>query len=174
MDVNCVTRFWIAHITWPPTIEKLMVSSTVLNAIKHSITQWALYVTRTQHKKPRFHCICGVSFAFSSQLQSHSAVHRRHATHHCIYPGCGKSFKHKGDLKRHASEHYSSAHECPDCDYKHHDIRNLESHRLTHTDIEKYTCQKCGQKFKFNTQLRHHLKTPNKCIGRKRSDSPEY
>ena len=127
-----------------------------------------------QHKKPRFHCACGASFAFSSQLQSHSAVHRRHATHHCIYPSCGKSFKHKGDLKRHASEHYSNAHECPDCDYKHHDVRNLESHRLTHTDIEKYTCQKCGQKFKFNTQLRRYLKNPNKCIGHKRSDSPEY
>ena len=127
-----------------------------------------------QHKKPRFHCACGASFAFSSQLQSHSAVHRRHATHHCIYPGCVKSFKHKGDLKRHVSEHFSSAHECPDCDYKHHDVRNLESHQLTHTDIEKYTCQKCGQKFKFNTQLRRHLKTPNKCIGRKKSDSPEY
>ena len=127
-----------------------------------------------QHKKPRFHCACGASFALSSQLQLHSAVHRRHATHHCICPSCGKSFKHKGDLKRHASEHYSSAHECPDCDYKHHDVRNLESHRLTHTDIEKYTCQKCGQKFKFNTQLRRHLKNPNKCIGHKRSDSPEY
>ena len=127
-----------------------------------------------QHKKPRFHCACGKSFAFSSQLQSHSAVHRRHATHHCIYPGCVKSFKHKGDLKRHASEHFDSAHECPDCNYKHHDIRNLESHRLTHTDIEKYICQKCGQKFKFNTQLRRHLKTPNNCIKRKRSDSPEY
>ena len=51
---------------------------------------------------------------------------------------------------------------------------NLESHRLTHTDIEKYMCEKCGQKFKFNTQLRRHLKTPTNCIKRKRSDSPEY
>ena len=83
-----------------------------------------------QHNEPRFHCACDKSFAFSSQLQLHSVVHHRHALHHCVYPNCGKSFKHKGDLKRHASEHYSSAHECPDCDYKHHDVRTWN-----HTDL---------------------------------------
>ena len=90
-----------------------------------------------QHKPLRFHCACGVSFAFASQLQTHSVVHRRHASHHCVYPKCNRSFKNKGDLKRHADEHYSAVHECPDCDYTNSDIRNLESHRLKHSDIKK-------------------------------------
>ena len=127
-----------------------------------------------QHRPLRFHCACGTSFAFASQLQSHSVVHRRHASHHCVYPKCNRSFKNKGDLKRHTDEHYSMVHECPDCDYKNSDIRNLESHRLKHTDISKYKCNSCGQGFKYNTQLRRHRNDPNKCPGHKRSDSPEF
>ena len=127
-----------------------------------------------QHKPLRFHCACGVSFAFSSQLQTHSVAHRRHATHHCVYPKCNRSFKNKGDLKRHANEHYSESHKCPDCDYQNSDIRNLESHRLKHSDIINYTCSSCGQGFKYNTQLRRHRNDPNKCSGPKRSDSPEF
>ena len=107
-----------------------------------------------QHKSPWFHCACGALFAFSSQLQTHSVMHRCHASHHCVYPNCNRSFKNKGDLKRHASEHYGKLHECPDCDYKNSDIRNLESHRLKHSDIKKYVCKICGQSFKYNTQLR--------------------
>ena len=127
-----------------------------------------------QHKPLRFHCACGASFAFSSQLQTHSVVHRRHASHHCVYPKCNRSFKNKGDLKWHAEEHYSALHECPDCDYKNSDIRNLESHRLKHSDIINYTCCSCGQGFKYNTQLRRHKNDPNKCPGPKRSESPEF
>ena len=127
-----------------------------------------------QHKPLRFHCACGASFAFASQLQTHSVVHRHHASHHCVYPKCNRSFKNKGDLKRHADEHYSVVHECPDCDYTNSDIRNLESHRLKHSDIINYTCNSCGEGFKYNTQLRRHRNDPNKCPGPKRSDSPEF
>ena len=127
-----------------------------------------------QHKPLRFHCACGASFAFSSQLQTHSVVHRRHASHHCVYPKCNRSFKNKGDLKWHAAEHYSALHECPDCDYKNSDIRNLESHRLKHSDIINYTCSSCVQGLKYNTQLRRHRNDPKKCPGPKRSESPEF
>ena len=127
-----------------------------------------------QHKDLRFHCACGASFAFSSQLQTHSVVHRRHASHHCVYPNCNRSFKNKGDLKRHASEHYDKLHECPDCEYKNSDIRNLESHQLKHSEITKYMCKVCGQGFKYNTQLRRHYNDPKKCKGPQKSTSPEY
>ena len=127
-----------------------------------------------QHREHRYVCVCGASFAFSSQLHMHSVVHRRHASHHCVYPNCQHSFKNQGDLKRHAAEHYKQSHECPDCDYKNSDIRNLESHRLKHTDINKYTCKKCGKGFKYNTQYRRHLKDPSKCVVSKRSKSPEF
>ena len=94
-----------------------------------------------QHREHRYVCACGASFAFSSQLQTHAVVHRWHASHHCVYPNCKRSFKNQGDLKRHAAEHYKQPHECPDRDYKNSDIRNLESHHLKHTDINKYTCK---------------------------------
>ena len=129
---------------------------------------------RYQHRELRFHCACGASFAFSSQLQTHSVVHCHHASHHCVYPNCNRSFKNKGDLKRHASEHYSKQHECPDCDYKNSDICNLESHHLKHSDIYKYVCKNCGKGFKYNTQYRQHLNDPKKCLGQKKSNSPEY
>ena len=127
-----------------------------------------------QHKPLCFHCTCGASFAFSSQLQAHLVVHHRHTSHHCVYPKCNRSFKNKGDLKKHADEHYGTLHECPDCDYKNRDIRNLESHQLKHSNISKYVCKSCGQGFKYNTQLRRHRNDPSKCPGPKRSSSPEF
>ena len=127
-----------------------------------------------QHKDLHFHCACGALFAFSRQLQTHSVIHCRHASHHCVYPNCNRSFKNKGGLKRHASEHYGKLHECPDCEYKNSDILNLESHQLKHSDITKYMCKACRQGFKYNTQLRRHCNDPKKCKGPKKSASPEY
>ena len=124
-----------------------------------------------QHRELRFQCNCGAAFAFASQLQTHSVVHRRHAAHHCVYPKCGRSFKNKGDLKRHTLEHTTKPHECPDCDYKNADRRNLESHRLIHSNIKSHVCAKCGESFKYNTQLKRHQP---KCTGIRRSNSPDY
>ena len=64
-----------------------------------------------------------------------------------------KKFKNKGDLMRHVKEHDGTMHECPNCDYKNTDVINLESHRIKHSNIEKYSCKLCEQKFKYNTQL---------------------
>ena len=114
----------------------------------------SLVCHKYQHREHKYKCACGASFTFSSQLHTHSVVHRQHASHHCVYPNCQRSFKNQGDLKRHAAEHYNQPHECPDCDYKNSDIRNLESHHLKHTDINKYTCEICSKGFKYNTQYR--------------------
>ena len=130
--------------------------------------------TKYQNRELKYQCACGASFTFSSQLRTHSVVHRRHASHHWVYPNCQRLFKNKGDLKRHAAEHYRQPHECPNCDYKNNDIRNLESHHLKHSNISKYTCENCGKNFKYNTQYRHHLKNLKNCIVPKRSESPEF
>ena len=34
--------------------------------------------------------------------------------------------------------------------------------------------KKCGKSFKYNTQLRRHLRDPKKCQYPGRSDSPEF
>ena len=131
-----------------------MKSCTVDICTKAFNNPTSLVRHKYQHREHRYVCACGASFAFSSQLHTHSVVHRRHASHHCVYPNCQRSFKNQGNLKRHAAEHYRQPHECPDCDYKNSDIRNLESHCLKHTDINKYTCEKCGKGFRYNTQYR--------------------
>ena len=131
----------------------------------------SLVMHKYQHRELRFQCNCGAAFAFASQLQTHSVVHCRHATHHCVYPKCGRSFKNKGDLKRHALEHTTKPHECPDCDYKNADWRNLESHQLIHLNIKSHVCVKCGESFKYNTQLKRHQ---TKCTGIRHSNSLDY
>ena len=124
------------------------------------------------HRELRFKCTdCDEEFAFESKLKAHRISHRTLATHCCVYPNCKKRFKNKGDLTRHVKEHDGVVHECPDCPYKNADIRNLASHRLTHTDIEKYVCELCSKTFRFSTQKRRHLKD-RKCP--KLSNSPEH
>ena len=124
------------------------------------------------HKELRFKCTdCNEAFAFESNLKTHRISHRTLATHCCAYANCKKRFKNKGDLTRHVKEHDGVIHECPDCPYKNLDIRNLASHRLTHTDIEKYVCDLCHKTFRFSTQKRRHLKD-KKCP--KLSNSPEH
>ena len=96
---------------------------------------------------------CDQSFPFESSLKSHRVSHHTLATFFCSHTNCTKKFKNKGNLTRHIKEHDSVLHECPDCDYKNADIRNLESHRIKHSKIEKYSCKLCEKCFNYNTQL---------------------
>ena len=106
------------------------------------------------HQDSKFQCAdCDQSFPFESSLRSHRVSHRTLASYFCSHGNCTKKFKNKGDLTRHVKEHDGTMHECPDCDYKNADVRNLESHRIKHSNIEKYSCKLCEQKFKYNTQL---------------------
>ena len=40
----------------------------------------------------------GMQFSFASQLEYHKSVHKKIATHICMFLKCNKSFMHKGDL----------------------------------------------------------------------------
>ena len=105
------------------------------------------------HKELKFKCVdCDQLFAFESNLKTHRISHRTIPSHCCVYPNCERKFKNKGDLTRHAKEHDGTVHKCPDCDYENLDVRNLASHRLIHSDIEKYVCQLCGETFRFSNQ----------------------
>ena len=124
------------------------------------------------HKELKFKCSdCDQQFAFESNLQMHRVSHRTIPSHCCVYPNCQRKFKNKGDLMRHAKEHDGIVHKCPDCTYENSDVRNLESHRLCHSAIEKYACQLCGQTFQYSNQHRHHI-NDRKCP--KRSSLPEH
>ena len=114
---------------------------------------------------------CNKAFAYASQLKTHLSVHESER-HKCTCTNCNISFKNLGDLTRHLKLHDAKVHQCTDCSYSHVDIRNFESHCLSHSRISKYTCKDCGQEFIFNAQYQRHVKK-EKCKF-KRSASPEY
>ena len=113
-----------------------------------------------QHKQNKQHVCskCNEDFPFSSQLTTHKLTHRKKPNQAFMYPKCGKRFKSKSDLNRHAASHTKPWLKCTDCpNYRTKDKRNFESHRLTHSKIEKYFCEKGGKGFTFNTQKRRHI-----------------
>ena len=110
-------------------------------------------------EKPHRCSICRKTFAFASQLTTHKLTHRKNPNQRCMYPNCGHKFKSKSDLNRHAATHTGKWLVCHDCDdYRTKDKRNYESHRLSHSKIEKYFCNKCGKGFVYSTQKIRHLK----------------
>ena len=117
-----------------------------------------------QHKQNKQHVCskCKEDFPFASQLTTHKLTHRKKPNQVCMYPKCGKRFKSKSDLNRHAASHTKPWLKCTDCpNYKTKDKRNFESHCLTHSKIEKYFCKKCGKGFTFNTQKHRHVAKNN-------------
>ena len=116
-----------------------------------------------QHKDKKHVCNkCGEKFPLASQLTMHKLTHRKRPNQGCMYPNCGKCFKSKSDLNRHAASHTKPWLKCTDCpNYKTKDKRNFESHHLKHSKIEKYFCEKCGKGFIFNTQKRRHVAKNN-------------
>ena len=112
-----------------------------------------------QHQTKPHQCNkCGERFRFYSQLTTHKLTHRKRPNQWCMYPNCGKCFKSKSDLNRHAILHTSPWLKCPDCPmYQTKDKRNFESHRQSHSRINRYFCPKCGAGFIFNTQKLRHV-----------------
>ena len=117
-----------------------------------------------QHKQNNLHVCnkCKKGFPFASQLNTHKLTHRNKPNQVCMYPKCERRFKSKSDLNRHAASHTKPWLKCTDCpNYKTKDKRNFESHRLTHSKIKKYFCEKCGKGFTFNTQKRRNVVKDN-------------
>ena len=135
------------------------VHGIVYCPIKHSTTRspWLATITHTREKQ--FQCTkCDESFTnFSSELKTHNITHQCHAKHLCAFPKCGKLFKNKPDLTRHADTHTAKPMKCLDCSYSSKDKRNFESHWLKHSKFERYFCKVCGKGFVFNTQMRRHV-----------------
>ena len=80
-----------------------------------------------------------------------------------MFPNCGKKFKSKGDLNRHAATHTSKWLVCLDCkNYRTKDKRNFDSHRQSHNKIERHFCPKHKKGFVYNTQKIRHVKACQK------------
>ena len=123
-------------------------------------TPSGLHRHQYKHKDLNFMCeTCGDKFPFSSQLKEHRITHLTGRGHTCFAKDCGKSFKNNSSLVRHLKVHSGKTYSCPnkDCDYSTVSERNLKSHLILHTDSHNYSCGKCGQAFKYHTQMSRHV-----------------
>ena len=118
-------------------------------------TPSALHQHRYKHKDLRYACSkFGKSFPFSSDLDNHEISHRKVKMHHCIHPGCDKSYLRKGELTAHALMHKKGRlYRCRLCKYTSPDQRNLKAHMRVHSNLKRYLCTHCSKLFRYDTQL---------------------
>ena len=123
-------------------------------------TPSGLHRHKYKHTNLNFICeTCGDKFPFSSQLKDHRIKHLTGKGHTCFAKNCGKSFKNNSSLVRHLQTHSGKTFKCPKqgCDYSTQAERNLKSHLILHTDTHNYSCENCGQAFKYHTQMSRHV-----------------
>ena len=123
-------------------------------------TPSGLHRHKYKHTNLNFICeTCGDKFPFSSQLKDHHIKHLTGKGHTCFAKNCWKSFKNNSSLVRHLQTHSGKTFKCPKqgCDYSTKAERNLKSHLILHTDTHNYSCENCGQAFKYHTQMSRHV-----------------
>lgn len=107
---------------------------------------------------------CPKSFLFVSHLRSHMRTHSSTKDHVCPAGNCGKTFKHKGDLKH----HFAAKHEAPDelkqcrkCPLTFQTIKLLRLHSVIHQPPAR-RCPHCEEVFHWHSQVRNHVRNHHK------------
>ena len=125
------------------------------------------------HSDPRHKCDdCEQSFYFAGELKQHRVTHLKTRMHICNYGNCTKSYMNKPDLLKHVRTHTNPILHCKVCDYTSHDKRLLQSHLISHSDEQPYSCEKCNFKCKYRMQLKRHKE--DHTVEVVRSKSPEF
>ena len=115
------------------------------------------------HRAHQYKCtICKRSFYFLSELQLHKTVHHKTKYYRCLKPNCGKTYKWKQDLMRHAKSHEKERFNCESCDYSSTEKRLLKRHVLIHSLKKTYHCVHCNKRYRHYNSLNRHM---HKCTG---------
>eukprot|EP00164_Ancoracysta_twista_P001925 GFYU01002530.1.p1 GENE.GFYU01002530.1~~GFYU01002530.1.p1 ORF type:complete len:392 (+),score=120.90 GFYU01002530.1:212-1387(+) len=106
---------------------------------------------------------CHKGFNTQSELNTHMTQHEgaKIKPHHCDYPGCGKSFARKGELKMHRFIHAGvKPHVCPEpgCGKRFIRRSDLKTHSRVHTGERPYACgfPGCHHTSTTSSNLRKH------------------
>ena len=135
-----------------------MLNCAVCNATFD--TPSGLHHHKYKHSDQKFICeTCGEKFAFSSKLKEHRIKHLTGRGFKCFSKNCDKTFKNNSSLVCHLKVHEGKTFCCPEagCEYSTNVERNLKLHMTIHSDTHNYSCGKCGQAFKYYTQLSSHV-----------------
>ena len=109
------------------------------------------------HFPRKFYCEkCDFHCRFQSELDSHKISHRENPSYQCMYPKCGRWFKHKGELTLHAEIHNKLWYDCNKCDYSTKLVKYLKEHKKSHKKELPYSCELCGQRFLWRSGVKRH------------------
>ena len=112
----------------------------------------------------RYHCPikdCSASFPTRSKLKRHiNGVHRNFRPFKCDFDGCSESFTLKENLDRHKATHEEDLKpvECPHCDEKFKNPKELENHIKTIHTVTDHQCPDCKKYFTSKSGLNLHIK----------------
>ena len=101
----------------------------------------------------KFKCnVCGRSFPFQSELNSHQAIHSDEKSL-CSYPGYQGEYKTKEEYNRHYKTHRPSSeeHQCPVCNKVFTKKKYLREHKQAHTGELPFKCDMCGDQFRWHS-----------------------
>ena len=117
------------------------------------------------HGEMRFLCsVCRAKFPFALDLSSHQSLHLQEKTFVCPYPKCGRKYKTKPELNHHYNYRHkqksskATIDECSVCNKTFQRTKYFKEHMKVHTKDLPFKCSLCGERFKWRSGCRIHIK----------------